>query len=338
MRLSHRSLRCLLLLCACLATGMASAQFRGVASSESVADLFERKCTAMLGSTDTEETFDLPQSLDVKAACACGVERLSNDPDVVGLFPAQPMLVRESIDALAMRRIISVKSTAAITSCVGQQIDAMARAMTATRLDPRVPDDDVAKGRKSITAVAIDGGFRIFDNYDSRGDLYAQWSVIPGAVYGRMAEGAVLLVPAPLRKTFSFRIDELDASLLPLARRLTEEARNAGWTVTPEVTRFARIGAVFFNMQKREFGGGAAFFDANTREPIMLMYVDRPCRIVGTDDSDGLVSSFDLDFARAGLHWIRFARQRTNVWQVSVAPSTLPVMMGLLAQRPSANP
>jgi|GEM_PF-4506212 len=271
----------------------------------------------------------LPRRVDADSVCACALARIDADPTFVKLLPSEPQLSRDRVAAKDVARATALLTTAAVMRCLSEDLAVMAGSIEFVHADGIVPDDPPSSTHKTITAVAIDDGFRVIDDYSTKDDLYADLFLIPGAIYGRSSQGAVLLVPAPIGRSFTIRIDELERSIEPQARPLAEDAAAKGWKVEPSDARIARVGQMYFDMQRRETTGGAAFFDANSREPLMLVYADRPCRVTGGDSKETVL---DLQIPTRGLHWVRLGRSGPKQWRGTVVTApTLPIMFGLFA-------
>lgn len=74
--------------------------------------------------------------------------------------------------------------------------------------------------------------------------------------------------------------------------------------ISPADTRLARLTPAALQRDGIEPVGTVEWLDAQSRRPIMLVYIDRPARIEGSLTRDGATLRYDIRAARAGYIWI----------------------------------
>jgi len=74
--------------------------------------------------------------------------------------------------------------------------------------------------------------------------------------------------------------------------------------ITPRDARLARLTPIALQRDGIEAVGRMDWLDARSRRPLMLIYVDRPARIEGSDTRDGKTIRYDIRVANPGYVWI----------------------------------
>lgn len=75
-------------------------------------------------------------------------------------------------------------------------------------------------------------------------------------------------------------------------------------TIAPHDARIARLTPVALQRNGIEPVGPVAWLDAETRRPLMLVYIDRPARISGALTRGGEITRYDIRAAKPGYVWI----------------------------------
>lgn len=74
--------------------------------------------------------------------------------------------------------------------------------------------------------------------------------------------------------------------------------------IAPHEARLARLIPVALQRRGIDSVGTVEWLDAQSHRPLMLVYVDRPARIVGSVTRGGETLRYDIRVARAGYVWI----------------------------------
>ena len=96
------------------------------------------------------------------------------------------------------------------------------------------------------------------------------------------------------------REDEVNRTILPLS----DEWRESGLHIEPQDTRIGRLGTFAYSLEDGRQIGAGGFIDPATRRNLILLYVDRACRLTGELSMENRTYRHELEFAEQGFHWI----------------------------------
>ena len=135
------------------------------------------------------------------------------------------------------------------------------------------------------------------------GDLRLWMPWVVGDIYGDPNEGE--LAPATLKPDMSFSLD-LNKSREKVGKALVPTEFSQKWmSIEPREARVARISPFVLPVDGIVPVGVCEWLDVDTRDKLMLVYVDRPARIRGEIVYEGRNLRFDIETKEAGYFWIR---------------------------------
>jgi hypothetical protein len=123
--------------------------------------------------------------------------------------------------------------------------------------------------------------------------------------------------------------DALSAKVQDELSRETDEFLISGLSVEPADTRFARISVALMKKGSPTYGMATGFINADSYDPMTLVYFDRPCRVTGVISGDNGGPSpitYDADVKKAGLTWLVAIQQESGGAIVLVANAAAPKM------------
>jgi hypothetical protein len=129
--------------------------------------------------------------------------------------------------------------------------------------------------------------------------------------------------------TIAINADALSAKVQEELSRETDEFLISGLSVEPADTRFARISVALMKKGSPTYGMATGFINADSYDPMTLVYFDRPCRVTGTTFGDNGAPSpitYDADVKKAGLTWLVAIQQESGGEIVLVANASSPKM------------
>jgi hypothetical protein len=156
--------------------------------------------------------------------------------------------------------------------------------------------------------------------------------VVQGQVFGHLG-GTALSIVDDDRATFDLSLKDLLSNASAAAKPLTAAARQSGIRIVPANTGILRIGTLTADLDTQQlFLASVQFRDPMADTPLILVYVDRPCRITGVVEGVAEAGGeVDLDVAlkSAGFHWLSFVpngQGRTSVREHADTDSVLLVV------------
>jgi hypothetical protein len=125
------------------------------------------------------------------------------------------------------------------------------------------------------------------------------------------------------------------------ASTMVPNSHNQGLTIDPPDTRFVRISTgIAYVAGPRAGEVAVGFLDTQSKAGLTLVYFDRPCRLLGTQEfprADGgkRIMTFDVTIDKPGLSWLERTREgpdgRSTMSQAAESPHPMAVI------GPSAN-
>jgi len=128
---------------------------------------------------------------------------------------------------------------------------------------------------------------------------------IPGGIFGTPRSAP--LFQEHLKGNLDFKLDLAGAigKLEKDSKPLTGTWTSKGLSVVPKEARLSRIGTFAFDAKTKNELGAGGFIDAESKDNLLLVYVDRPCRIAGSFTLGDEHYSHEIELHSAGFHWIR---------------------------------
>ena len=142
----------------------------------------------------------------------------------------------------------------------------------------------------AITGSQPRGGYRLIIPY------------IGGDLYGTPNTGAFV---EPVSHTAASFVLDLNRTQGLLERELRATDFSLGFLhVIPAQTRIARLTPMALERDGINAVGTVQWLDAESRRPLMLVYLDRPARIEGSFTRAGEAIRYDIRASRPGYVWI----------------------------------
>ena len=151
---------------------------------------------------------------------------------------------------------------------------------------------------------AVDQGYRPTESASVGQTVGIGFAFVPGAL-GGTAPGSYLRMSAVVGQWVFVGKSGLTAEAEKVAQPFKRSGDNDERTIEPPDTRIARLSAFPTIKDRRVF-----IIDPITREPLVMVYFDRPCRMEGiVRATNGTVTRYDISVTNPGLHWIAVERQ-----------------------------
>ena len=144
----------------------------------------------------------------------------------------------------------------------------------------------------------------------------ALFAPISGAIFGKVhgpiqpiATGILPIVSINL-DVVSIDLGKFRASYGQQSATITADALASGWKIAPADTRFARVGVSIDYEGPRRDLRQTRFVDSSSKNILLLVFFDRPCRLTGTvlpSARDATKYIVDVIIDKAGLNWLEFS-------------------------------
>jgi hypothetical protein len=133
---------------------------------------------------------------------------------------------------------------------------------------------------------------------------------------------------------------ELDLAALGLvaaryAEPLTGTARLRGFQLEPKDARIARVGTFTYDAISGRALGATGFFALSDQRLLILIYVDRPCRLYGTVPLSATeAEELDVHLPAAGFHWLKALDDDPDHGRLVLSPDMTAVIHRTALPRP----
>ena len=104
--------------------------------------------------------------------------------------------------------------------------------------------------------------------------------------------------------------------------------------IVPHDARIARLAPAALQRNDIEPVGTVEWLDARSRQPLMLVYVDRPARIAGSLTRGGETVRYDIRAARPDYVWIGGVKTGEHETLYTVAPAPQHLVLTITTRRP----
>ena len=139
-------------------------------------------------------------------------------------------------------------------------------------------------------------------------DVVLMFPYVSGAIFGTTSDTPIYIVQVDKQLNFSLDLTGKESEIDKVAAPLTEEWIGVGLSAEPTDTRITRIGTFPYSstIESIDVGG---FIDPESRNTMILVYVDRACEIKGEVDIGREHYSHQLMFPGKGFHWIEIVKR-----------------------------
>lgn len=103
--------------------------------------------------------------------------------------------------------------------------------------------------------------------------------------------------------------------------------------IFPASARIARLAPAALQANGIERIGTTEWVDLDLRERLMLIYVDRPARIIGSTVARGTPINYDLRFPAAGYAWVRMQTSAEQGIDYKVVPRPKHLVLAVTPRR-----
>lgn len=154
---------------------------------------------------------------------------------------------------------------------------------------------------------------------------------IVGDFYGSPNTGAFVAPVSQTAGSFTLDLNRTQEALASDLEPTDFELRFM--KIAPRDARLARLTPVALQRDGIDAAGTMDWLDAQSRQSLMLVYVDRPARIDGSITRDGETIRYDIRVARPGYVWIGAIRARAHDALYTVVPPPQHLILTITTKR-----
>jgi hypothetical protein len=134
----------------------------------------------------------------------------------------------------------------------------------------------------------------------------AKLGAVPGEIFGDPRYPPKRTEDLGTSATVAINLSTLRAELDRQSATISVAAAKAGWRIDPGDTRIARLATAITTDTSRRFGVG--FMDSVSKNRLLLVFFDRPCRLTGTvvtPENGTTTYTIEVVIESTGLHWLQ---------------------------------
>lgn len=140
-------------------------------------------------------------------------------------------------------------------------------------------------------------------------DVVLMFPYVSGAIFGSTSDTPIYITEVDEQLNFSLNLYEKIKEIDKVSMPLTEEWTAIGLQAEPKQTRITRIATFPYSYATQSMIGAGGFINPLSRNTMILLYVDRSCKIRGEIELDGRHYSHNLSFAGRGFHWVEIVQR-----------------------------
>jgi hypothetical protein len=155
--------------------------------------------------------------------------------------------------------------------------------------------------------------------------------VIPGAIAGKPSRTLQVVRIAKL-SVIEINLDSFETATIKQAAPMTAAFAESGLRIDPVDTRFARASTLLKYSGVLPGDLFVEFADQDSKNPLTLVYFDRPCRLTGAraianGGGERLTLVYDVTVEKPGLNWLVRSPQGSNGFVVRTANEPIRKML-----------
>jgi len=214
--------------------------------------------------------------------------------------------------------IVTAFLTAFAGGCTTPRPPPIAATDTILRPSPKSESDLVLVEAKFID---IKGDPVSVDNRPA--NLSLTLGIIPGAIAGKPSRTLQVVRIAKLSE-IQINLGTFEAAIIKQAAPMTAAFADSGLRIDPVDTRFARASTLLNYSGVLPGDLFVEFADQESKNPLTLVYFDRPCRLTGAKTiantgSEMLTLVYDVTVEKPGLNWLVRSPKGSNGFVVRTA-------------------
>lgn len=154
--------------------------------------------------------------------------------------------------------------------------------------------------------------------------VYVEFPLIPGGISGRILTDQKFSSFAEVGDKITIDLSSIGSSIALYATPLLSTPYNTGIKVTPAEAKLVRVGTFAYSGTDGRIIGSTGISAEGLPENngLMLVYFDRPTRLTGTAEYEGVVVQHEVNVKGAGFVWLISEEISQTEYKISVWDST----------------
>ena len=152
---------------------------------------------------------------------------------------------------------------------------------------------------------------------------YITFPVIPGGITGQVLTDSMYTVKVLTDSKFSLDLAAISKNILPYAVPMFSTSYNQDVVIIPKETKLLRIGTFAHSTKTYEQIGatGIASVGQNEITQMMLVYFDRPARVSGLNNEEGIKIEYDVMITQPGFVFLQVIEINETHFRITVSDS-----------------
>ncbi len=172
-------------------------------------------------------------------------------------------------------------------------------------LSPHPPGASASALRDfAVTVRLLDGDRNPLPDAGYTGEVTILMPFVAGRLFGEASGEGAIKKRVRVGDVLHFAAEALERPLERAAKGWTGGEAST-WSIAPSAARIVRLATLSLRPDGELFADQTVFLDADTKDGLLLLYVDRACSIRGTAPTGTGTADLAIDLPGPGFHWIR---------------------------------
>lgn len=156
----------------------------------------------------------------------------------------------------------------------------------------------------AVTVRLLDGDRNPLPDAGYTGEVTILMPFVAGRLFGEMSSEGAIKKRVRVGDVLRFAAEALQRPL-ERAAKVWNGAEASTWSIAPSAARIVRLATLSLRPDGEPFADQTLLLDADTKDGLLLLYVDRACSIRGTTPTGTGTADLAIELPAPGFHWIR---------------------------------
>ncbi|GKS59275.1 hypothetical protein YTPLAS18_28020 [Nitrospira sp.] len=164
----------------------------------------------------------------------------------------------------------------------------------------------------TMTVRLLDGARNPLPDATFTEDITLLFPFLAGTLLGESEEGTAIRKTVRIGDRLRFNMDTLERRLQSAALPWEDSALYRPLAISAREAHVVRLGTLSLRAGNERFFDQTVLVDLDTKETLFLVYIDRACSLLGSGTTGTTTVEHELEFPRAGFHWVRVQTVKDN--------------------------